>query len=698
MIMRDKIPERTHAGVMEEQMRQIPVYSGEWTNYNPSDPGITILENLNAFQLLQREKLNGMTDSMRSALLRLAGCERRKEEPAGVFLETDRREEAVDIPKGQRFWAGGICFETQSRCELPAGGIVSLFLKHNGSFHRLDGAPDQGENTGVAVFTERPAAGMELYLVMDKAPAPGKECSVYAQIPENERRNPFRAEREPVFAEIGWQLYTQSGFLAVTAWDETRGFLTSGRLRFLMPEQKAALFKEGPVSGFVVRGRLERADYDIPPKLRRLSGYLIAAKQQETAAGVFTFRNTEDAVLETALAEEGFLRVFVREEGEGFFRACKEGNSGKDTGRYYNKEKISFGKYSFRFGTNTETAAAPLEVKIVVYGGMMMRSCNLGLLAGWDDQEFALPGGRVAEGTLSLLAEWTEGEEKAYQFFQPDGQTEGGLQYEVETETGKLTVKDAGAYAGAKLYVASCAFTKGAAGNVVADNIFTPEGLWEGAAFSNPAEASGGRDPEQLWQTQKRYAAQLTARRTAVTAIDYERKALACPGLCIHKVHAWANAAENRILLTVKPNTEEAFPELSGLYRNTLEKWLNEDRLLSVRVAVRPPVYAAVSVRGVFCVRRHYGNSRESIREAIIKCVDYRIGEQSFGSLLRLDALYAVLAALPCMAQIRELRIMPQNTGKARRVGEDIAPDENCLLYPGEIRISLTQPEDFGGI
>src|SRR6185503_4751856 len=44
MIPAPKLDDRTYADIVAEAMRLIPRYCPEWTNHNPSDPGITLLE------------------------------------------------------------------------------------------------------------------------------------------------------------------------------------------------------------------------------------------------------------------------------------------------------------------------------------------------------------------------------------------------------------------------------------------------------------------------------------------------------------------------------------------------------------------------------------------------------------------------------------------------------------------------------
>ena len=43
---------------MEAAIADIPLYTSEWTNFNPSDPGITMLETLLGFATLQQEGMD----------------------------------------------------------------------------------------------------------------------------------------------------------------------------------------------------------------------------------------------------------------------------------------------------------------------------------------------------------------------------------------------------------------------------------------------------------------------------------------------------------------------------------------------------------------------------------------------------------------------------------------------------------------
>ena len=59
------LDDKSYEDILAEAISQIPLYSDEWTNYNNSDPGITVVQNLSAFSLLQQAAINEITDPIR---------------------------------------------------------------------------------------------------------------------------------------------------------------------------------------------------------------------------------------------------------------------------------------------------------------------------------------------------------------------------------------------------------------------------------------------------------------------------------------------------------------------------------------------------------------------------------------------------------------------------------------------------------
>ena len=69
MLVNKNLNDKTYQELISEAIMQIPLYTTEWTNFNPSDPGMTILENLTAFEALQQESIRQVTPQIRQKLL-----------------------------------------------------------------------------------------------------------------------------------------------------------------------------------------------------------------------------------------------------------------------------------------------------------------------------------------------------------------------------------------------------------------------------------------------------------------------------------------------------------------------------------------------------------------------------------------------------------------------------------------------------
>ena len=69
---------KTYEEKMAEAISNIPLYTREWTNFNPSDPGMTILETLLGFETLQQDSMSDIPARVKQNLLKLVGFQIRK--------------------------------------------------------------------------------------------------------------------------------------------------------------------------------------------------------------------------------------------------------------------------------------------------------------------------------------------------------------------------------------------------------------------------------------------------------------------------------------------------------------------------------------------------------------------------------------------------------------------------------------------
>lgn len=105
---------RTFEQLRQELVGRIPFYTPEWTNFNPSDPGIALLD---LFAYLGESliyRFNQIPDTTKVAFLRMLGVAPANAEPATTVVGCSTElPEGVQVPRGSTASAGSVKFETQ---------------------------------------------------------------------------------------------------------------------------------------------------------------------------------------------------------------------------------------------------------------------------------------------------------------------------------------------------------------------------------------------------------------------------------------------------------------------------------------------------------------------------------------------------------------------------------------------------------
>ncbi|MEZ4368346.1 MAG: putative baseplate assembly protein [Kofleriaceae bacterium] len=102
MIPPPKLDDRRFHDIVEEAIRMIPRYAPEWTNHNPSDPGITVIELAAWMTDLLIERLNQVPDKNYVAFLNLLGISLRPPRSARALVQFALVEQAAmqRVPRG----------------------------------------------------------------------------------------------------------------------------------------------------------------------------------------------------------------------------------------------------------------------------------------------------------------------------------------------------------------------------------------------------------------------------------------------------------------------------------------------------------------------------------------------------------------------------------------------------------------------
>ncbi|MCR5411077.1 MAG: baseplate J/gp47 family protein [Lachnospiraceae bacterium] len=690
MLRIDETTGRTYEERMTDALASIPLISSEWTNHNPSDPGITILENLVLFEALQGSRITDINDDVKRALLKMAGFTAAKGKCARMLLSPGEGGR-FHLQANQRFTLGDLVFETRKAMDVGGCHLLGIYSFHDGEYHDERILMDQTYGVPVSIFGDAPKPGDGLYFICDSLPEAGEETSFYFEMGHRTGRNPVQDRADNIFAAITWEYYTEDGFKELKAKDFTGAFLSSGEIKLKFPEDRPAVYKGLSIEGYCVRATLEKAEYDVKPRLISVDAFLFEVWQKETKALSVISQRTDRLHVKSPLANEGYILCFARESKGGPYRRYELANTKDMNGRYCLYERGANGSFNLTFDRRIygyEPARVKDAVRLILYSEDVMRRYNVGSVLGYDGQEIDLPFGHIVPESFMLIAKRTDDSGRdTYDFVRPGHDSEGALCYHLFEGDGKIVIEDAGDFIGAQLYIGSISVTEGPKGNVRAGNTFKAEGM--SRTFHNPGPGTGGAFRERIEDVAIRFREDVYTPYTCVTEQDYETVTASAPGLCIRKVRAVMDEMANVVHISVMPGTDEEFPKLSEEYRDAIAKTLSERRLVTTRFTILPPVYVGVSVRTTVYVKRHFTDSKEQIEQRIRSMVNYLDSEKNFGDPLTFEEVFSSIEELDCVEYVYELFMRPQSLKHAALREGNIFPGENCLLYPGNIDVEI---------
>lgn len=135
MIPTPKLDDRTYADIIAEAIRLIPRYCPEWTNHNPSDPGITILELCSWMTELILYRLNRVPEKNYLTFLDMLGIKLQPAQPAralltfelieGVERQTLRKGMQVSTPQADE--EDAVLFETMRDLTVVSAKLDRCF-------------------------------------------------------------------------------------------------------------------------------------------------------------------------------------------------------------------------------------------------------------------------------------------------------------------------------------------------------------------------------------------------------------------------------------------------------------------------------------------------------------------------------------------------------------------------------------------
>jgi hypothetical protein len=689
------LSDKTYEDILGESIESIPMLTDEWTNFNPSDPGITILQNLSAFTVLQRNAINTVTDSIRLKLLSMIGFSPDEYRPAQVYLSADGN---PSLMKGEKLMAEDICFETETPVELRDWGVKGLYCEYDGELREITYVQTGTLGTGATMFGSPARAGAVFYILLSNVPDDRHELSLAVRIMSEEVRNPF-GDSDLTLATLRWQFFTSRGWEDVDADDDTRGFLKSGLIRVSAKCADKAPYSIEGNEGYALRCILTDESYDISPRLHSVTANLFKAVQKDSKIFTLSYPGGSTVNLQNRrLWVNGYYTAYCDEEGKGIYRRYEPSAWWNKEGRYYIEKKTEAGlEMSFdsgRFGY--EPIRRDDAVRVVCCDMQSAEHLTLGKLMGFKDQVLEMSGfsSILSEGFCLLAERQHEEGASEFRFVYPDGAGGEGFRYEVLSEKGGIRILDSGGMEGCVIHLAGCAVTEGARGNIRAGNAFTPALVPEEKSQAMPLivntlNASGGSTREDAEQLRLRFLADLRTPSGAVPLGDYEYIVKTTPGFCIHKVKAVADPVNNLVRIAVKPYGEDQFPTLSPLYAEYIGRHIRGRRMIGTSVELTPPLYVPIDIHAVIYAAGSYDDVRGTVDGFLRSALDGVNGDMPFGATISYNSLYKGLETLDAVKSLYDFDMAPADRKNAHPEGPDILLADDALCCPGRFDIEI---------
>ncbi|KGQ19372.1 Baseplate J family protein [Lysobacter dokdonensis DS-58] len=638
--------DRPFEEIFRELRDRIPLHNPAWTNYNDSDPGITLLQ---LFAWLAEMTLHKMGEVPRKNYLKFAellGLELAAARPATVALAFTPKAAEIPqtIPERARFSgrgdAGTVAFETLQALDIIGAPIAAMFVFADGTVAKRD-VPTQPQAAPFWPLGRTPMPGDALYLA-------------FKPNPNNPRPFPRKMR-----------------FLALRPSEDTRG----------------------------VAQRIGAHRDDLRPPVELAWEYRRSASQPDWE---------RLAVLDdgsVALTRDGYIDV----EGPQDIEPAIEPAVGTQLQgpHYWLRIRLDQDAYPIGRAPRLEHLL-PNAVEAINLRTEDRRT--LGTSAGRGEESFDFPRRPVDPDSLAIEVEtpnagiqddWTRVDD----FFDSKADSR---HYVLNATAGRISFGDGERgqipAAGAAIVAATWRQGGGAAGNsVAAGAVKTIETQVAGVEkVMNPRAATGGSEEQSLDDFIRNAPRQLLSGGRVVTARDFEVQAVAIQG--VERARALGGRhpdypgveVPGAITVFIVADSEASPPAPSAELIRSVCQSLDKVRLITTEIYVAAPKFVEVRIEARLLAPPEA--AFDQVAENTRKRLDAFLSplERDFGEDLSTAALYAsLIGAVDGDRQVRSVEnLIVYVDGQEHDIRQPIALGPDALPFPGKHLIVVRPDPD----
>ncbi|MCM1157422.1 MAG: baseplate J/gp47 family protein [Bacteroidales bacterium] len=634
-----------------------------WTNYNPADSGMALLELFAYMTELQQFHLEQLGRSHRLAFLHLLGMSPAGMEPAAVVAVAAGVGRPFTLRKGTKAAAGKIIFEAAESVYLEKDNLI---------------IPDA--ELPFYPFGENPESGAAYEIRLRDRLEKKTVHTLYFRLEDNYSVKRNAADSEEFIPLVHLQLEYSDGNgyrNGKIIKDTTFGLLQSGMLQFCIGERMER-------TGEAYKLRITVwGEYDTAPLIGGIGFNRIPFVQRDTVRECREFRITlgekefYEIVCDSWNAVHGDTRVFLRTE-EGYKQTAKfavydEGN-----------RHFVFAKEVFAEMSGEACVCLVSDCPERDTGAFTLRA------DGMPGQQFFLPDKNVLGKEFAV---WTADDETPGRYmpwFPVKDFAQAGCMdrcYVLEEEKGILKFGDGrqGVIPRGDIEIIAYAVCQGTGGNIQRNQMtgFLQEtGV---KSLNNPFPAAGGRYGETVEDCVERYRREMQEKHRAVTHEDYVEIIKRTPGLRIKRARVCSSKVEeNSLEAVVQPLTNNRRVLRGSGYEKNVMRFLEKRKMLGTRIIMKKPEYIRIDMRLEIMVKSRYPDGKEKIEERVRSYFDEKT---DFGKTIVYGHLFGYIDSLPETEGIRELTLQAKGRGAFRDDNHDIHLPFYGMAYLEELKI-----------
>ncbi len=638
---------RRFADIVAEAKTLIPRYAPEWTNFNESDPGITLVELFAWLTEILTYRLNQVPDLNYIKFLQLIGIELEPAQPAKaeITFKVARTDiPSVIVPKGTQVAAAGgsgqaVVFELDEAL-VAFGAALAAVQTFDGVGYTVQTNKNNNAGQWFYPFGQNSQAGSAILLGFASPVAfPAGQINLAVNLYQDGLTRPIMkcGAAIPPPASLAWEYWDGTKWELINLdSDSTRAFSQDGHVLFPGPGNNLITGKIGNVTDslFWIRARVQTATYEMPPRIAAILTNTIRATQaltfnDEVLGGstgepnqTFQVANTPIVVLDTPVqfTNSDAIKVTIKslrleiDEGQGFM-------VWQQVDEFFSR------------GPNDR---------------VFMLDLNTGIVTTGTGEHGRIPVANQANPTANVVA-------RAYRA--------GG----------------------------------GSQGNIGAGTITQLQTFVQGIdSVKNYEPATGGTDEESVADAKLRASLALKSNDRAVTLEDFQYLATQAPGANVKRAFAMALYHPNFpsgqipgvVTVIVVPNSPSPNPTPNQSTLKAVCVYLDAHRLLTSEIYVVGPVYRKITIQVQLVVSSSYDLA--AVKNAVVANLatffDPLEGGKDgtgwpFGGEVFYSDVYRVIIGTPGVQRIQDNQLLILLDDQMQQFCRDVPINPGELLY-----------------